>query len=50
VPAPADDDVVVHRDAIPSSTSRALFAAQPPRPKRGVSAVARLIEERQDSR
>ena len=30
--------------------SRALFAEQPPRPKRGVSAVARLIEERRDSR
>ena len=30
--------------------SRALFAEQPPRPRRGVSTVARLIEERRNSR
>jgi prevent-host-death family protein len=33
-----------------SSLSRALFAEQPPRPKRGASAVEMLIEERRDGR
>jgi antitoxin (DNA-binding transcriptional repressor) of toxin-antitoxin stability system len=30
--------------------SRALFTCEPPRPKKGASAVAALIEERRDSR
>jgi hypothetical protein len=30
--------------------SRALFADQPPRPKRGASAVGALIKERRESR
>jgi prevent-host-death family protein len=30
--------------------SPALFAAQPPRPKRGTSAVTALLQERRDSR
>jgi prevent-host-death family protein len=33
-----------------TSLSRALFAAQPPRPKRDASAVEALIAERRDSR
>jgi prevent-host-death family protein len=33
-----------------SPLSRALFAEQPPRPKRGASAVEMLIEERRDGR
>jgi prevent-host-death family protein len=33
-----------------SPPSRALFADQPPRPKRGASAVAALIAERRESR